>query len=114
MTGVRPGTPGTRGPQRQALGQRRFHCAQRPRAARGPRQEHGAAIRRVHQIPRRHGAALDDLSNVQELLIYLSPLGWEHVKLTGDYIWAAHHSVSEYIDGMRPLRLPSEPFAKAA
>jgi hypothetical protein len=36
------------------------------------------------------------------------------VNLTGDYIWAAHHSMSENIDGMRALRLPPDTFAKAA
>jgi len=60
-----------------------------------------AALRQVEEVP-------------DHLLAYLSPLGWEHVNLTGDYIWAARHSRSENLDGMRPLRLPSEPFAKAA
>ncbi|EQD58773.1 TnpA transposase, partial [mine drainage metagenome] len=23
----------------------------------------------------------------EELLQYLSPLGWEHINLTGDYLW---------------------------
>ena len=47
-------------------------------------------------------------------MAYLSPLGWEHVNLTGDYIWGTQHSMSENIDGMRPLRPPSDTFAKAA
>ena len=47
-------------------------------------------------------------------LAHLSPLGWEHVNLTGDYIRAAQHSMSENIAGMRPLRLPPDTFAKAA
>ena len=47
------------------------------------------------------------------LLAYLSPLGWEHVNLTGDYIWAAEQA-SENIDGMRLLRPAPEPFLKAA
>ena len=62
--------------------------------------------------------AVDALRQVEEvpdhLLAHLSPLGWEHVNLTGDYIWAAHHSMSENIDGMRPLRLSPDTFAKAA
>jgi len=45
---------------------------------------------------------------------HLSPLGWEHVNLTGDYIWAAKQEASENIDGMRPLRAPSEAFLNAA
>ena len=48
------------------------------------------------------------------LLSHLSPLGWEHVNLTGDYIWAAEQEVSENIDEMRPLRAPSEAFLNAA
>jgi TnpA family transposase len=48
------------------------------------------------------------------LLAHLSPLGWEHVNLTGDYIWATEQDVSETIDGMRPLRAPSEAFLNAA
>ena len=47
------------------------------------------------------------------LLTHLSPLGWEHVNLTGDYIWAAQQA-SENIDGLRPLRSAPEPFLKAA
>ena len=47
------------------------------------------------------------------LLAHLSPLGWEHVNLTGDYIWAAQQA-SENIDGLRPLRAAPEPFLKAA
>ncbi len=47
------------------------------------------------------------------LLAHLSPLGWEHVNLTGDYIWAAEQA-SENIDGMRSLRPAPEPFLKAA
>ena len=48
------------------------------------------------------------------LLAHLSPLGWEHVNLTGDYIWAAEQVVSETIDGLRPLRTSSEIFLNAA
>ncbi|NJK94612.1 MAG: transposase, partial [Bacteroidales bacterium] len=29
-----------------------------------------------------HGHKVDD-----NLLQYLSPLGWEHINLTGDYVW---------------------------
>jgi hypothetical protein len=53
-------------------------------------------------------AALRGIEDVpDELLKHLSPLGWEHVNLTGDYIWAA----ADEGDGMgdrkadfRPLR----------
>ena len=47
------------------------------------------------------------------MLAHLSPLGWEHVNLTGDYIWSAER-VSENADGMRPLRAAPESFPKAA
>ena len=40
----------------------------------------------------------------EELLTHLSPLGWEHVNLTGDYVWASSDPVSETPDGFRPLR----------
>jgi hypothetical protein len=48
------------------------------------------------------------------LLAHLSPLGWEHVNLTGDYVWVADQSASETDDGFKPLRTPPTPFAKAA
>jgi hypothetical protein len=34
------------------------------------------------------GEALDDT-----LLQYLSPLGWEHINLTGDYLWRSSAKV---------------------
>jgi len=33
-----------------------------------------------------------------------SLLGWEHVNLTGDYIWASADQLAENRDGFRPLR----------
>jgi TnpA family transposase len=48
------------------------------------------------------------------LLAHLSPLGWEHINLTGDYIWIALQDVSENNDGLSPLRTAPEVFAKAA
>ena len=60
-----------------------------------------AALRQVEEVP-------------DHLLAHLSPLEWEHVNLTGDYIWAAHHNMSENIEGMKPLRLSPDTFAKAA
>jgi hypothetical protein len=47
------------------------------------------------------------------LLAHLSPLGLEHVNLTGDYIWAIAQA-SENIDGLRALRPAPQPFLKAA
>jgi hypothetical protein len=36
------------------------------------------------------------------LLPYLSPLGWEHINLTGDYVWK--HSQKLHSGKFRPLR----------
>jgi TnpA family transposase len=60
-----------------------------------------AMLRKIEDVP-------------DSLLSHLSPLGWEHVNLTGDYIWAAEQEASENIDEMRPLRAPSETFVNAA
>lgn len=50
-------------------------------------------------------AALRTVENVPDhLLAHLSPLGWEHVNLTGDYIWNAASSMTENHAGLRPLR----------
>jgi TnpA family transposase len=47
-----------------------------------------------------HGIAIDD-----EALAHLSPIGWEHVNLTGDYTWQATGRLRK--GAFRPLR----PFA---
>ncbi len=49
-----------------------------------------------------------------KLLAYLSPFGWEHVNLTGDYVWVTDQSAAPTNDEMRPLRTPPTPFPKAA
>ena len=36
------------------------------------------------------------------LLTHLSPLSWEHINLTGDYVWHANKRVAK--GGLRPLR----------
>jgi hypothetical protein len=41
-------------------------------------------------------------------------LGWEHINLTGDYIWVALQDSSENNDGLRPLRTPPNALRKAA
>ncbi|MGH7173197.1 MAG: Tn3 family transposase [Gemmataceae bacterium] len=51
------------------------------------------ALRQVEYVP-------------DHLLAHLSPLGWEHVNLTGDYVWAAAEQMTQNTDGLRPLRLP--------
>jgi hypothetical protein len=46
---------------------------------------------------RAHRQNIDD-----GLLQYLSPLGWEHINLTGDYIW--HNNTQIGPGKIRPLR----------
>jgi TnpA family transposase len=48
------------------------------------------------------------------LLAHLSPLGWEHVNLTGDYVWVARSSMSQNPDGLRPLRAMPDAYPRAA
>jgi TnpA family transposase len=60
-----------------------------------------AALRAVEEVP-------------DHLLAHLSPLGWEHVNLTGDYVWGARAKVSENHNGLRPLRATPEPMRRAA
>lgn len=43
-------------------------------------------------------------------LVHLSPLGWEHINLTGDYDWAADELGQ---DQFRPLRTKSADYAMA-
>jgi hypothetical protein len=45
-----------------------------------------------------------------EVLKRVSPLGWEHINLTGTYAWGEKPVL---IDGFRLLRLP-QPLARAA
>jgi hypothetical protein len=46
---------------------------------------------------RRRGDLIPDA-----LLAHLAPLGWQHINLTGDYLWGADASLGP--DGFRPLR----------
>ena len=46
---------------------------------------------------RRRGEAIPDA-----LLAHLAPLGWQHINLTGDYLWGADGALGP--DGFRPLR----------
>jgi hypothetical protein len=53
------------------------------------------------------GRALDALRRRREtvpdaLLAHLAPLGWQHVNLTGDYLWGQGTDLGT--DGFRPLR----------
>ena len=59
-------------------------------------------LERAIQEIRDHGQIVDD-----NLLSHLSPLGWEHINLTGDYAW--RQSWKPEKGKFRPLR----PFPKA-
>ncbi|BBA33900.1 transposase Tn3 family protein [Methylocaldum marinum] len=41
------------------------------------------------------------------LLQYLSPLAWEHINLTGDYVWRQSRKAA--CGQFRPLRLNGKP-----
>ena len=56
---------------------------------------HGRAIRHM----RARGEKIPN-----ELLPYLAPLGWQHINLTGDYIWT--ESLRLDGEGFRPLTEP--------
>ncbi|CAL4869750.1 Tn3 family transposase ISAzs29 (plasmid) [Asticcacaulis sp. MM231] len=49
---------------------------------------------------RAQGEIIDDA-----LLAHLSPLGWEHINLTGDYIWHDAAEIAQRPDGTRELRV---------
>ncbi len=57
-------------------------------------------LERVVQSLKAHGQSVDD-----SLLTHMSPLGWEHINLTGDYAWRQSKQVER--GKFRPLR----PFA---
>ena len=60
-------------------------------------------------------SALREMEDVPDSLIaHLSPLGWEHINLTGDYIWRAAQQMTENTDGLMPLRPAPDVAAKAA
>ncbi len=58
-------------------------------------------LERAANALRGHGQAVDD-----GLLQYLSPLGWEHINLTGDYLWRSSAKIGA--GKFRPLR-PLQP-----
>jgi hypothetical protein len=60
-------------------------------------------------------AALRETEDVPDhLLAHLSPLGWEHIKLTGDYVWSPADEMTENRHGFRPLRPVPDPALMAA
>ena len=52
---------------------------------------------RALDVLRRRGEVVPDALNA-----HLAPLGWQHVNLTGDYLWGADAGIGP--DGFRPLR----------
>ena len=54
-------------------------------------------LARAANALRSHGQAIDG-----RLLQYLSPLGWEHINLTGDYLW--RNSAKVGAGKFRPLQ----------
>ena len=54
-------------------------------------------LERAANALRGHGQGVDDT-----LLQYLSPLGWEHINLTGDYLWRSGAKIGG--GRFRPLR----------
>jgi hypothetical protein len=54
-------------------------------------------LERAIQAIREHGHPVDE-----HLLPHLSPLGWEHINLTGDYVWRQSRKVER--GKFRPLR----------
>jgi hypothetical protein len=59
-------------------------------------------LERAVQALRNRGYPVDDA-----LLQQLSPLGWEHINLTGDHVW--HRNRGRKTDSFRPLRAFSQP-----
>jgi hypothetical protein len=65
------------------------------------RNQQGAG--KVH-ARRVHGQPVDE-----NLLQHVSPLGWEHINLTGDYVWRQDRRVER--GKFRPLRAFTSPIA---
>lgn len=57
-------------------------------------------LQRAVQALRLHGHPVEDA-----LLPYLSPLGWEHINLTGDYSWRTKRAMGKF-HPLRPLSKP--------
>lgn len=59
-------------------------------------------LERAVTFLKQHGHSVDD-----SLLQYLSPLGWEHINLTGDYVWSQRSlAKTSKFRPLRPLKNP--------
>ena len=59
-------------------------------------------LERAVSALRSHGQSIDDA-----LLRYLSPLGWGHINLTGDYLWRSSSKVGAgKFRSLRPFQQP--------
>ena len=58
-------------------------------------------LERAVRMLRESGKDVDD-----KLLPHLSPLGWEHINLTGDYVWRQNKQIEQ--GKLRPLRMSAE------
>ena len=58
-------------------------------------------LEKAVQALKEHGVAVDD-----SLLAHLSPLGWEHINLTGDYVWKASKLQPGKFRPLRPFHNP--------
>jgi hypothetical protein len=56
-------------------------------------------LKRAIEALRDDGCSIDE-----SLLAHLSPVGWEHINLTGDYVWHANKRLAK--GRFRPLRKP--------
>ena len=61
-------------------------------------------VQRAVQALRAHGQPVDEA-----LLSYLSPLGWEHINLTGDYSWRTKRATGKF-QPLKPLFKPKKLF----
>jgi hypothetical protein len=60
-------------------------------------------LERAVQHLKAQGASIPD-----DLLPHVAPLGWEHIALTGDYVWAGTEPVSNFrpLNDVRPTFMP--------
>jgi len=60
-------------------------------------------LERAVQHIRAHGGSVPD-----DLLPHVAPLGWEHIALTGDYVWAEEETASAFrpLNDVRPTFVP--------